>query len=174
LTPVTWKEGEWPVFTNVSGHMNGWHLEPEDPIEDGEVSLVASSAHLDFAPGSTLTSGFVHWRFPINGSYVISPSGKPNNLQLTSSLSNLTRADGRSAEPNGQTFIARRQVHSLFTFRTTFDISTLHSQEAEVGVTVFLDQVSSLKVSPPLNLLNFYSSTTGISVSSWAQTQHFL
>jgi hypothetical protein len=113
LTPVTWKEGEWPVFTNVSGHMDGWHLEPEDPIEDGEGSLVDSSAHLDFAPGSTFSPEFVHWRFPINGSYVISPSGKPNILQPTSSLSNLTGADGRSAELNGQTFIARRQVHSL-------------------------------------------------------------
>ncbi|KAE9368107.1 glycoside hydrolase family 43 protein [Stipitochalara longipes BDJ] len=141
LTPVTWKEGEWPVFTNASGHMNGWYLDPEDPIEDGEGSLVASSAHLTFPPGSELFPEFVHWRFPVNGSYVISPAGHPNTLQLASSLSNLTGADGRSAEPNGQTFVGRRQVHSFFTFSTTFDISTLHSQEAEVGVTVFLDQL---------------------------------
>lgn len=147
LTPVTWKEGEWPVFSNVSGNMNGWHLEPEDPLEEGEGSLVASSAHLEFLPGSNLPPEFVHWRFPVNGSYIVSPPGHPNSLELTSSLSNLTGADGRSAEPKGQTFIARRQVHSLFTFSTTLDISTLHSQEAEVGVTVFLDQVSELFVS---------------------------
>jgi hypothetical protein len=146
FTPVTWKEGEWPVFTNVSGHMNSWNLEPEDPLEDGEGSLVASSAHLDFPPGSNLSPEFVHWRFPVNGSYIVSPPGHPNSLHLASPLPILTGADGGSAKPKGQTFVARRQVHSLFTFSTTFDISTLHSQEAEVGVTVFLDQVGCCEI----------------------------
>ncbi|PMD63853.1 glycoside hydrolase family 43 protein [Hyaloscypha bicolor E] len=113
----------WPVFTKVSANMNSWHLEPEDPLEDGEGSLVVSSAHLDFPPGSNLSLEFVHWRFTANGSYIVSPPGHSNSLQLASSLSNLTGADGRSAELKGQTFIARPL------------------QEAEVGVTVFLDQL---------------------------------
>jgi len=126
LTPVTWKVREWPVFTNASGNMNSWHLGPESPLEDGEGSLVASSAHLDFPPGSNLSPEFVHWRFPVNGSYIVSPPGHPNSLQLASYLSNLMGAGGRSAEPKLQTFIARRQVHSVSTFSTTVPSFIFH------------------------------------------------
>lgn len=146
LTPVTWKVRKWLVFTNASGNMNSWHLGPESPLEDGEGSLVVSSAHLDFPPGSNLSPEFVHWRFPVNGSYIVSPPGHPKSLQLASYLSNLMGAGGRSAEPKLQTFIARRQVHSVSTFSTTFDISTFHSQEAEVGVAAPLEQVGCCEI----------------------------
>ncbi|CZR67137.1 related to beta-xylosidase [Phialocephala subalpina] len=141
LTPVTWNEGEWPVFTNVTGKMNGWHLESDAPVAEGEGSLVTSGEHLKFKANTTLPPEFVHWRFPTPSSYSISPPGHQNSLQLTSSISNLTGSDGRSAEPLGQTFVGRRQVHSFFTFSTTFDTTSLAAEDQEVGVTVFLDQL---------------------------------
>ncbi|ORX91012.1 beta-xylosidase [Clohesyomyces aquaticus] len=141
LTPVTWNKGEWPIFQNVTGHMSGWYPEPKNPVEGGEGSLIGSAAHVDFASESSLGPEFVHWRVRVDGSYVISAPGHANSLQLSSSLSNLTGRDGRSAEPGGQTFISRRQVHSLFSFSATLDISSLRSYEAEVGVSVFLDQL---------------------------------
>ncbi|KAE8442975.1 hypothetical protein EG329_002513 [Mollisiaceae sp. DMI_Dod_QoI] len=166
LTPVTWNEGEWPIFINVTGHMNGWHLESDGPVTEGEGSLVTAGEHLKFKPNSTIPPEFVHWRFPINGSYVISPPGHNNTLQLTSSIANLTGSDGRSAEPLGQTFLGRRQVDTFFTFSSTFDVASVKTQDQEVGVTVFLDQLhhydlglvmlpnstNSTKVSPHLRL----------------------
>ncbi|TVY84292.1 Non-reducing end alpha-L-arabinofuranosidase BoGH43A [Lachnellula suecica] len=141
LTPVTWEEGEWPIFTNVSGHMHGWHLDSAPPVRQGEGSLVDSSVQINFEPGSVFPPEFVHWRFPTNGSYTISTPGHEYALQLKSSSANLTGSDGRSAEPAGQTFIARRQVHSLFKFSVTLDPSSLEMEEQEVGVAVFLDQL---------------------------------
>lgn len=142
MTPVTWKRGEWPTISPLTGQMNGSHLEDESVVGKGEGSLVTAGDAIKFEPGSRFKTEFVHWRFPVLGSYVISAPGHPNTLQLTSSLSNLTGHDGRSAEPKGQTFIGRRQVDSLFTFSTKFDITNLKQVDQEVGVSVFLDQVS--------------------------------
>ncbi|KUJ07197.1 uncharacterized protein LY89DRAFT_767043 [Mollisia scopiformis] len=141
LTPVTWEEGQWPVFTNVTGHMNGWHLDNDLPVAGGEGSLVNSSEHLNFGANSSFPLELVHWRFPIDSSYVISPPGHNNTLQLTSSIANLTGSDGRSAESLGQTFIGHRQTHTCFTFSSTFDVTSVQAEEEEVGVTVFLDQL---------------------------------
>lgn len=143
LTPVTWEEGEWAVFTNVSGHMNGWHLDSLPPVEGGEGSLIDAPMQEDFAPGTTIPPEFVYWRFPNNESFVVSPVGHEYSLQLTSSTANLTGLDGNAPQLDGlgQTFIGRRQVDSLFTFSVTFDISGLQEEEQEVGVTAFLDQV---------------------------------
>ncbi|TAQ88821.1 hypothetical protein B7494_g2846 [Chlorociboria aeruginascens] len=141
LTPVKWEEGEWPIFTNVSGNMNSWHLNPAPQVTRGEGSLVTSGDDIKFEPGFSFPPHLVNWRFPVVESYVISAPGHPNTLQLTSSIANITGRDGRSAEPGGQTFIGRRQVDSFFTYSTTFDISALSAEEQEVGVTVFLDQL---------------------------------
>ncbi|KAF4632151.1 hypothetical protein G7Y89_g5978 [Cudoniella acicularis] len=138
LTPVTWEEGEWPIFSNVSGKMSGWHIDSAPVVEDGEGSLVDSSFYGRFEPGSELGPEFVHWRFPVEGDYGISKEG---SLQLRSSRANLTGSDGRSAEKEGQTFVGRRQVHSLFEFSATFDITALKREEEEAGVSVFLDQL---------------------------------
>jgi hypothetical protein len=147
LTPVTWEEGQWPVFTNVSGKMNGWHLDSLPAVAQGEGSLIDAPANVDFAPGMPIPPEFVHWRFPNNETFVVSPTGHPNTLQITSSTANLTGLDGNAPQPNGagQAFIGRRQVDSLFTFSATFDISQLEEEEQEVGVTAFLDQVRYLK-----------------------------
>lgn len=141
LTPVTWEEGEWPIFSNVGGHMNGWHLDPASEVREGEGSLVDSSERIDFEPGSAFPPEFVHWRFPTADLYTISAPQHANSLRLTSSWANLTGTDGRSAEPLGQTFVGKRQVHSLFRFSVTVDPSSLQEKEQELGVSVFLDQV---------------------------------
>ena len=138
LTPVTWNKGEWPIFTPISGKMNGWSLDTLPPVSKGEGSLVDESPVLEnFKAGNSLAPEFVYWRIPVAGNYEASSRG----LELKSSVANLTGVDGRSAEAKGQTFIARRQVHSLFTFRATFDISALKSEGQEVGVSTFLDQL---------------------------------
>lgn len=160
LTPVTWNAGEWAVFTNVSGAMNGWHLDSLPEVSSGEGSLIDAPAFVDFAPNTQIPPEFVHWRFPNNESFVVSAEGHPYTLQLTSSTANLTGLNGDAPQPNGlgQTFIGRRQVDSLFTFTATFDISQLQEADQELGVTAFLDQVSEPHSSPftpaPFNMLN--------------------
>lgn len=141
LTPVTWGDGQWPVFTNVSGTMDGWHLEEKEEVDGGEGKLVTEGDDIQFNPGDSLPPEFVHWRFPTNGSYVVSPKGHENELQLTSSVANITGLDGRSTETGGQTFVGRRQVDSLFTYSVNLDVSMLKEKDQEVGVSVFLDQV---------------------------------
>lgn len=32
LTPVTWKEGEWPYMTPIQGKMSGWKM-PEENLD---------------------------------------------------------------------------------------------------------------------------------------------
>ena len=141
MTPVTWERGQWPVFEPVTGQMSGWWLDEEDVPRRGEGSLVTAGDDVHFIPGEGFKPEFVHWRFPVPGSYVVSPKGHEGSLQLVSSESNLTGHDGRSAEPKGQTFTGRRQVDSFFKFGVTFDVKELQVPEQEVGVTVFLDQV---------------------------------
>ncbi|KAG9231933.1 beta-xylosidase [Amylocarpus encephaloides] len=141
MTPVTWAEGRWPVFEKVTGKMNGWHLDSGPAVQGGEGSLVDSNFESTFSPGYVLGPGFAHWRFPVVGNYAVSPKGHENSLQLKSSLANLTGHDGRSAEPKGQTFISRRQTHSLFEFSATLNVSELQKEDQEVGVSVFLDQL---------------------------------
>jgi beta-xylosidase len=53
LTLVTWEEGEWPIFSNVSGYMNGWHLDSASEVSQSEGSLVDSSEQINFEPGSS-------------------------------------------------------------------------------------------------------------------------
>jgi hypothetical protein len=36
LTSVTWEEGEYPVFSPISGEMSGWTFPPEDLDIDGD------------------------------------------------------------------------------------------------------------------------------------------
>ncbi|KAH8801380.1 beta-xylosidase [Xylogone sp. PMI_703] len=142
LTPVTWTEGQWPVYQNISGDMSGWMLPSHQVVQEGEGDVVDANQHLTFREGSSLPPELVHWRFPTGeGNYEIAPHGHKDSLKLASSIANLTGMDGRSAEPLGQTFIGKRQTHSLFSFSANFDIEELDAVEQETGVTVFLDQL---------------------------------
>jgi hypothetical protein len=72
-------------------------------------------------------------------SFTVSPPGHPNSLRLKPSLLNLTALNGNYAGPTGQTFVARRQQDTLFTYSVDLDFSP-SVREEEAGVTVFLTQ----------------------------------
>ncbi|KAK3303399.1 glycoside hydrolase family 43 protein [Chaetomium strumarium] len=150
MTAVSWPKGEWPVFTPISGKMSGWPMPPETTdirgigyhvltrLQSPYVNTNAPET-LTFNPKSTLPAHLTHWRFPIPSSYTISPPEKPYTLRLAPSTLNLTALNGNYAGPGGQTFISRRQQHTLFTFSIDLDFAP-SSLEEEAGVTVFLTQ----------------------------------
>lgn len=106
---------------------------------------------IQFLPGSELPPHFLHWRIPVKEDYIISPEGHEGYLGLRPSKLNLTGIDGNSAI-GGQTFVGRRQVDSLFTYRVTLDYSPKSIRE-EAGITLFLTQVGDRLVQDayPLN-----------------------
>ncbi|KAG8165853.1 hypothetical protein KVR01_004405 [Diaporthe batatas] len=141
LAPVTWEEGEFPVFTPVTGDMSGWPLPPEAHLEEGEGELSDADDVVTFSPGSELPIHFVHWRLPKSRNYRVSPPGHENTLALKSSVLNLTAFDADFALGRGQTFVGRRMAHSLFRFRVDVDwVDTLTKEEMEVGVSAIQDQ----------------------------------
>ncbi|KAJ7709450.1 xylosidase : arab-like proteininofuranosidase [Mycena rosella] len=137
LTNVTWGKGEWPVFQNVSGTIDGPIL-PLRPNIRGDGPLITASDSIDFEPNSTLPLHFAHWRIPDAAAYTISPAGHENALRLWPSLLNLTGFDANSA-PTPQTFVGRRQVHSEFVYSVDMEYAPLTPDE-EAGVSVFLTQ----------------------------------
>lgn len=180
LAPVTWEQDGWPVFTNVSGNMNSWPLPPKSLVEEGEGPLITAPDYLDFAPGTSLPPQLIHWRIPIADNYVVSAPGHENQLQLTSSILNLTGYDGNYAGPAGQTFVGRRQVDTFFTYSVTLDYSDLSALEDEAGVSVFLVQnhhfdlgVVMLPASNTTNTTTNTSNNGSSSSSSSGLTPHF-
>lgn len=144
LVPVTWNKGLWPEFANVSGDMNGWSLPLTGSVSKGEGSLVNAPDHIKFAPNSLLPPHLVHWRLPLQDNYAISPRNHPYSLRLKSSASNLSGHNISFFGPQNQTFLARRQTHTLFTYSVDIDASSLHGEGQDVGVSAFLDQVRNL------------------------------
>ncbi|KAJ0352551.1 hypothetical protein COL154_012497 [Colletotrichum chrysophilum] len=141
LTPVTWNEGEFPVFTPVTGDMSGWPLPSEAIPEQGEGQLSDADDAVNFPPGSKLPIHFIHWRLPKSRNYAVSPPGHWNTLALKSSVLNLTAFDADFALGRGQTFVGRRMAHSLFRFRVDVDWSkSLTKEEMEVGISAIQDQ----------------------------------
>ncbi|TQN69361.1 Non-reducing end alpha-L-arabinofuranosidase [Colletotrichum shisoi] len=141
LTPVTWAEGEFPVFTPVTGDVSGWPLPPEAIPEEGEGQLSDADDVVTFAPGTGLPIHFIHWRLPKARNYAVSPPGHWNTLALKSSVLNLTAFDADFALGRGQTFVGRRMAHSLFRFRVDVDwAGSLTKEEMEVGVSIIQDQ----------------------------------
>lgn len=67
------------------------------------------------------------------------PPDNPFTLQVKPSRENLTGYDGASAPKQGQSFLGRRQEHSLFTYSVDLNFSPSSVGE-EAGVTVFLQQ----------------------------------
>ncbi|GAB1315852.1 hypothetical protein MFIFM68171_06062 [Madurella fahalii] len=141
MTPVSWPEGEFPTFTPVTGRVSGWPMPPTATDIRGVGPFVnhAEPEILIFSADTTLPPHLTHWRFPIPSSFTPSPPEKPNTLRLTPSTLNLTALNGNYAGPSGQTFISRRQQHTLFTFSVDLDFSP-SALEEEAGVTAFLTQ----------------------------------
>lgn len=143
LTSVTWEEGQFPIWTPISGQESGWAQPPEDKTIPGPGPFISEGDNITFAPGTTLPAHFSHWRFPDPSSYAISPSDSthPNTLRLLPSALNLTGLDGSSTGPRAhQTFLGRRQQDTLFTFRTTLTSYLPSEPGEEAGVTAFLTQ----------------------------------
>ncbi|KAF2014120.1 glycoside hydrolase family 43 protein [Aaosphaeria arxii CBS 175.79] len=146
LVPVEWPEGEFPIFQNVSGTMSGDFTlpqpsGPETVPPQGSGKLVNANDEVDFEPGSQLPPHFLHWRIPHVKNYKVSPEGHENQLALRSSVLNLTGFDGDSSLGLGQTFVSRRQSHSLFKFSVEIDWKGhLTRDSEEVGVSVMQDQ----------------------------------
>lgn len=139
LTAVTWAEGEFPVWTNVSGEESGWAFPPVDKDLPGPGPFINEGDAIDFAPGSAIPAHFTYWRFPNASRFAISPDGHSNTFQLQPSALNLTARNGNYAGPGGQTFVGRRQQDTLFTYRVTLAYSPTTRGE-EAGVTAFLTQ----------------------------------
>ncbi|GAB1735523.1 hypothetical protein NU219Hw_g4102t1 [Hortaea werneckii] len=181
LAPVTWPEGGWPIWSNITGKMEGWPLPPppSEPITQGEGKLINTPDDLTFPPNSTLPPQLIHWRIPVRENYQVSARDHPNSLQLTASVLNLTGYDGVTAfHPQGQTFIARRQVDTFFTFAANLDISDLRSEGDEAGVSVFLTQnhhydLGIVMLSPSTSSSSSSSSPTDDPPSTSSPTPHF-
>ncbi|KAM5376440.1 hypothetical protein ACJZ2D_005494 [Fusarium nematophilum] len=141
LTPVTWEDGEFPVFTPVTGSMSGWKLPAKSYIKHGEGQLNQADDSFTFRPGSSLPIHLVHLRLPKSKNYQVSAKNHPNTLALKSSVLNLTAFDADFSLGRGQTFVARRMAHSLFRYSVDIDwAGSLKKEEMEVGVSVFQDQ----------------------------------
>ncbi|POS79189.1 beta-xylosidase [Diaporthe helianthi] len=141
MTAVTWDEGEFPVWTNISGQVNGWALPAVNKEIGGSGPFIDQGDDVDFAPGSALPAHFTYWRYPNQDSFAVSPDGHPNTLRLSPSKLNLTALNGNYAGPDlgGQTFVGRRQQDTLFTYRVDLDYAPVGVEE-EAGVSVFLTQ----------------------------------
>jgi beta-xylosidase len=143
LFPVTWDEGQWPVVTQVKGQMSGWALPPETRNLPGNGPFLGDPDVVDFEKGSVLPRNFLHWRFPQEGAFVISPEEKVGTLKLIPSAYNLT------AFPDflgNLTLVVRKQTHTLFDYSVDMEF-TPRSEQEEAGVTVFLTQQQHIDMS---------------------------
>ena len=134
LFPVTWNKGQWPVVDQVRGRMSG-PLPSRNKLVDGLGAFVTDPDAYFFLPGSSIPKHFVYWRPPHSQNYQISPTGHPFTLRLLPSSANLTGPAVFNASL-GQTFIARRQTDTLFTFSVNVDFAPAAAGD-ETGVTVF-------------------------------------
>ncbi|KAJ3530258.1 hypothetical protein NMY22_g8652 [Coprinellus aureogranulatus] len=124
LAPVSWRKGEWPVATQVSGtmsHTSTTGTTSPSPPNSGSPNISPTGAS------------------PTQPHFTLSPPERPNTLRLTPSTLNLTALNGNYAGPTGQAFVGRRQSHTLFTYTVDIDFSPT-SLEEEVGVSAFLTQ----------------------------------
>ncbi|CAA7260874.1 unnamed protein product [Cyclocybe aegerita] len=139
MAPMTWRKGEWPVFSQIRGEMSGWAFPPVNKNIDGEGPFINEGDNIDFGPGSKIPAHFTYWRFPITDSFTISPPDHPNTLRVKPSRLNLTALNGNYAGPEGQSFVGRRQQDTLFTYSVDIDFAPKVLEE-EAGVSVFLTQ----------------------------------
>ncbi|KAK0629046.1 glycosyl hydrolase [Bombardia bombarda] len=139
MTPVSWPKGKYPIWSPISGKMSGWPMPRSSKDIQGVGPFITEGDTLDFPPSSPLPAHLVHWRFPIQSSFTVSPPEKPNSLRISPSVLNLTALNGNYAGPTGQSFVGRRQQDTLFTYSVDLSFSPT-AQEEEAGVSVFLTQ----------------------------------
>lgn len=164
LYPVTWDEGEWPVFQPVRGVMSGWELPATDLSPPGSGPIAGAAEFLDFAPGSDIPKNFVTWRAQNEtaDNFVVSPVGHDNALRLLPSRANLTGDASFVPGQEGQSFITRKgQAHTLFEF--SVDLAEFDPAAAgeEAGATIFLTQGQHMDVSVVAVAVNTTSKCSG-------------
>ncbi|KAI7481124.1 hypothetical protein KC351_g6560 [Hortaea werneckii] len=149
LVPVKWDEGEWPVFSQAHGEMSGWPLPPYSRDVDGIGPFVEDPDTVNFAPGTSLPSHFLHWRWPQEGAFAVSPKDHPCSLQIVPSRANLTGAitsdDFALTGKTGISFIGRRQTYTLFTFGIDLKFDP-EAPDQEAGITAFLTQLNHINL----------------------------
>lgn len=110
LYPVTWKQGQWPVISQVKGRISSWPL-PQNSSNKAIPGLsVTDSEDIDFLEEPEIPPNFLYYGVPDNISYESSKGG----LCLTPSSTGNTSTDN-------VTRILRRQSHSLFTYSVDVD-----------------------------------------------------
>ena len=141
MTAVSWPADQFPVFTPISGEVSAWPFpgpSTNATISPDSVNSLAPEI-LTFSASTPLPAHFLHWRYPNPDHFAVSPPEHPNSLRLSPSNINLTALNGNYAGPGGQSFISRRQQHTLFNFSVDLDFSPAQLEE-EAGVTAFLTQ----------------------------------
>lgn len=141
MTAVSWPTDQFPVFTPISGEISAWPFpgpNTNTTISPDSVNSLSPEI-LTFSASNPLPAHLLHWRYPNPDHFTVSPSEHPNSLRLTPSNINLTALNGNYAGPGGQSFISRRQQHTLFNFAVDLDFSPAQVEE-EAGVTAFLTQ----------------------------------
>ncbi|KAL3459017.1 glycosyl hydrolase, partial [Aspergillus heterothallicus] len=139
LVPGVWEEGEWPVFSQVRGVMRG-PLPRKHPVKNA----INQPEHLTFSPGLEIPKHLMYWRLPDESAYAISPKGHPNTLRLTPS--NYGPSYNASSVTDPITFLARRQMDTLFSFSVDVDLDS-KSANLEAGISVFLTQEQHVDLS---------------------------
>ncbi|KAI9148449.1 Non-reducing end alpha-L-arabinofuranosidase BoGH43A [Paramyrothecium foliicola] len=139
LAPASWPKNAWPVVDQIRGEMVGWPSPKRGKGHKIQGRWSGDDDAINFTPSSSWPLHFTHWRYPIEGTYDISPKEHPDSLRLKSSVLNLTALNGNYAGPSGQTFVSRRQEHTLFSFSVVIDFDPTKEEE-EAGVSTFLTQ----------------------------------
>ncbi|KAK4547115.1 hypothetical protein LTR36_001336 [Oleoguttula mirabilis] len=102
---------------------------------------------IDFTPGSSIAPHFLFWRYPENNTFIVSPEGHPDALQIRPAPANLTgipQSNETSISGHlGLPLIARRQTHTLFSFSVDLSFSPRQSDQ-EAGISVFLTQLNHI------------------------------
>ncbi|RMZ15561.1 hypothetical protein D0860_01521 [Hortaea werneckii] len=149
LTPVRWDSGEWPVFSQAHGLMSGWRLPAHSRDVNGIGPFIGDCDLVDFEPHSSIPSHFLHWRWPQDGAFTVSPENHPYSLRIVPSRANLTGSvfsdDFALTGKTGISFIGRRQTHTLFTFGVDMKFDP-EAPDQEAGITAFLTQLNHISL----------------------------
>ncbi|TDZ75013.1 Non-reducing end alpha-L-arabinofuranosidase BoGH43A [Colletotrichum trifolii] len=165
ITPVSWPEGDWPVFAPVRGEMKGW-ARPTAINTPGDDGLFTDDV-IDFE-STSLPKHFSFWRFPNQQSYAVSPEGHPGTLRLTQSFGSIM--DGVDNFTAGfdladRTLIMRQQMHTLFEYSVDVDFAP-REQGEEVGITLFLNNVQNINLGIVMLPGNATTNTTTAAAAS--------
>ncbi|KAH7378084.1 glycosyl hydrolase [Cadophora sp. MPI-SDFR-AT-0126] len=170
MTPVTWNDGEFPVFTPLRGVQNAWTV-PESKDVPGDGPFVTDPDIIGFGSNSTIPRHFGYWRWPDVQAYTISPPGHPGTLRLTPSTVSISAgATNLTAgfDVGNYTLMMRVQTDTLFHYSVDFSFAP-QAKDEEAGVTVFLNQVQNMV----LGIVMLPTNATGNSTLRTALAPHF-